>query len=112
MKRAAVTRVCGIAGERVLGFYNLAAGAMTHAEAPVRLRRNIPDPVPEMVLGPAAGDKIVRGRHIAARLLRRKLQAAEIAGGFAASPVDPLCCDSGQKFNQCRGIENRFIQVA
>lgn len=102
------------AGGRVVGYYTLAVGAITHAQAPGRIKRNMPDPVPVMVLGRLAVDKAFQGRHIGAGLLRdavlRTVQAAEIAGirailvhaisedakhfydgyGFAASPVDPL----------------------
>ena len=34
------------AGQHVVGYYALAVGAVTHAEAPGRVRRNMPDPVP------------------------------------------------------------------
>jgi hypothetical protein len=50
------------AGKRVLGFYTLAVGAVAHPEAPGRVRRNMPDPVPAMVLGRLAVDKTVQGR--------------------------------------------------
>ena len=102
------------AGKRVLGYYTLAVGAVARAEAPGRVRRNMPDPVPVMVLGRLAVDKSAQGRHIGGGLLRdavlRTVQAAEIAGirailvhaisgeakrfyegyGFVGSPVDPL----------------------
>jgi GNAT superfamily N-acetyltransferase len=102
------------AGNRVVGYYTLAVGAVAHAEAPGRVRRNMPDAVPVMVLGRLAVDKAFQGRRIGAGLLRdavlRTVQAAEIAGiravlvhaiseaakrfyegyGFVASPVDPL----------------------
>jgi ribosomal protein S18 acetylase RimI-like enzyme len=102
------------AGRRVVGYYTLAVGAVAHAEAPGRVRRNMPDPVPAMVLGRLAVDKAFQGRHIGAGLLRdavlRIVQAAEIGGirailvhaiseaakrfyesyGFVSSPVDPL----------------------
>lgn len=102
------------AGLRVVGYYTLAVGAVEHAQAPGRLRRNMPDPVPAMVLGRLAVDEAFQGRHIGAGMLRdavlRTVQAAEIAGirailvhaisdeakrfyesyGFIASPVDPL----------------------
>jgi GNAT superfamily N-acetyltransferase len=102
------------AGNRVVGYYTLAVGAVAHAEVPGRIRRNMPDPVPVMVLGRLAVDQCAQGRHIGGGLLRdavvRTMQAAEIAGirailvhaisaeakrfyegyGFVASPVDPL----------------------
>ena len=102
------------AGKRVVAYYTLAAGAVAHTEAPGRVRRNMPDPVPVMVLGRLAVDRAFQGRHFGAGLLRdavlRTAQAAEIGGirailvhaisesakrfyesyGFVASPVDPL----------------------
>ena len=102
------------AGKRVVGYYALAVGAVAHAEAPGRVKRNMPDPVPAMVLGRLAVDKGFQGRHIGTGLLRdavlRTVQAAEIGGirailvhaiseaamrfyeshGFVASPVDPM----------------------
>lgn len=100
--------------KRVVGYYSLAVGAVTHAESPGRVRRNMPDPVPVMVLGRLAVDKDFQGRHIGAGLLLdavlRTVQAAQIVGirailvhaisepakrfyegfGFVSSPVDPL----------------------
>ncbi len=102
------------AGSKVVGFYTLAAGAITHSEAPGRIRRNMPDPVPVMVLGRLAVDKSIHGQGVGTGLLQdavlRIVRAAEIAGirailvhaisetakrfyekhGFVASPVDPL----------------------
>ena len=101
-------------GQKVIGYYSLAVGAVAHAEAPGRVRRNMPDPVPAMVLGRLAIDKAYQGTGIGTGLLRdailRTLQAAAIAGirvilvhaiseaakrfyekhGFIASPVDPM----------------------
>jgi hypothetical protein len=102
------------AGTRVVGYYTLAVGAVAHVEAPGRVRRNMPDPVPAMVLGRLAVDRAFQRRYIGAGLLcdavLRTVQAAEIAGirailvhaiseeakrfnegyGFVTSPVDPL----------------------
>jgi GNAT superfamily N-acetyltransferase len=101
-------------GERVVGYYTLAAGAIAHAGAPGRIRRNMPEPVPVMVLGRLAVDKAFHGQGIGTGLLRdavlRIVLAAEIVGirailvhaisetakafyekyGFVSSPVDPL----------------------
>jgi GNAT superfamily N-acetyltransferase len=96
----------------VVGFYALAAGAVAHAEAPTRIKRNMPDPIPVMLLGRLAVDERFQHRGIGTDLLQdavlRTLQAAGIAGirailvnaisknakqfyenyGFIASPVD------------------------
>lgn len=100
-------------GARVIAFYSLANGALAHREAPGRLKRNMPDPIPVMVLGRLAVDRASQGRGLGRALLRdailRTLHAAEIAGvrailvhakdddarrfyvhlGFLASPADP-----------------------
>lgn len=102
------------AGKKVVGYYTLAAGAIAHVEAPGRIRRNMPDPVPVIVLGRLAVDRAFHGQGVGTGLLRdavvRIVHAAEIAGvrailvhaisedakrfyeryGFVASPVDPL----------------------
>lgn len=102
------------AGGRVVGYYALASGGVAQAQAPGRVRHNMPDPVPVMVLGRLAVDRGWQGRNLGRSLLRdavvRTLQAAKIGGirailvqaisedakrfyeryGFRVSPVDPL----------------------
>src|SRR3974377_1057398 len=72
------------AGKRVVGYYALAVGALAHAAAPGRVKRNMPDPIPVMVLGRLAIDRNYQGRGVGPALLRdavlRTLQAGEIAG--------------------------------
>ncbi len=69
---------------RVIAYYSLAAAAVPHAEATGRSRRNMPDPIPAMLLARLAVDSAFQGRQIGANLLRdairRTLGAAEIAG--------------------------------
>jgi GNAT superfamily N-acetyltransferase len=101
-------------GGRVVGYYALATGGVAQAQAPGRVRRNMPDPVPVMILGRLAVDRSWQGRNLGASMLRdaivRTLQAAEIVGirailvdaisevakrfyephGFRVSPVDPM----------------------
>lgn len=121
LRRAARNEVSGAsrtyvacAGEKVAGYYSLAVGAVAHAGAPGRIKRNMPDPVPVMILGRLAVDEAFQGRGIGPALLAdavlRTVQAAEIAGiramlvhaiserakrfyeahGFRASPIDPM----------------------
>jgi GNAT superfamily N-acetyltransferase len=108
--RTYVVRAAG----RVVGYYALAAGGVAQATATGRVRRNMPDPVPVMVLGRLAVDRNYQGRGVAKGLLRdailRTLQVARMAGirallvhaispeakrfyehcGFSASSVDPM----------------------
>jgi len=102
------------AGRRIVGYYALAVGAVAHAGVTGKIRRNMPDPLPVMVLGRLAVHKDCQGKRIGAALLRdailRTMQAAEIAGirailvhaisdgarifyercGFHSTPLDPM----------------------
>jgi GNAT superfamily N-acetyltransferase len=101
-------------GNTVVGYYCLAAGAIDRDEAPKPLQRNMPDPIPVMVLGRLAVDRSYQDQGIGSALLRdavlRVLQVAEIAGvkailvhaiseeakayylskGFIESPIEPM----------------------
>ncbi len=120
-RRAAQNEVIGAsrtyvvcAGKRVIGYYSLAVGAAAHEQLVGRVKRNMPDPIPVMILGRLAVDLAFQGKGIGTGLLKdallRTIQAANIAGirallvhaisdaakrfyeayGFIASPVDPL----------------------
>jgi GNAT superfamily N-acetyltransferase len=101
-------------GDAVIAYYCLANGAIAQSTATGRVRRNMPDPIPVMVIGRLAVDRQWQSRGIGQALLRdavlRTLQAAEIAGirailvhaisedakrfyekhGFMASSLDPM----------------------
>jgi GNAT superfamily N-acetyltransferase len=71
-------------GDDVAGFYCLANGAVLHPDAPGRIRRNMPDPIPVMVLGRLAVDRRFQGQGLGRALVRdavlRTAQTAELAG--------------------------------
>lgn len=99
---------------RVYGYYALAAGAVAHQAATGSVRRNMPDPIPVMVLARLAVDRRAQGIKLGASLLRdavdRALTVSHNAGvrallvhalnerarefyeyhGFQASRVNPL----------------------
>lgn len=101
-------------GQRVVGYYCLAAGAVARSAAPGSVRRNMPEPIPVMVLGRLAVDAQWSGRGLGTGLLKdavqRTLRVAEEVGirallahamsvdakafylrhGFAESPVDAM----------------------
>ena len=101
-------------GNKVVGYYSLAVGSIEHAFAPGAIRRNMPQPIPVMILARLAVDRRYAGRSIGTGMVRdallRTLQAADIAGirallvhalhekaaafyrarGFAVSPFAPL----------------------
>ena len=89
---------------RVVGYYALAAGAVAHAAATGRARRNMPDPVPVMVIGRLAIDSNFQGRGLGRALLRdavlRTMQAAEIAG-IRAVLVHAISEDARMFYERC-----------
>ena len=100
--------------QHVVGYYALASGGIDLDAAPGRLRRNMPDPLPVVVLGRLAIARSEQGQGLGHALLRdaslRVLQAAERVGvallvvhalsdrakqfyidwGFKVSPLDPM----------------------
>ncbi|MEG4329401.1 GNAT family N-acetyltransferase [Microcoleus sp. herbarium5] len=100
--------------QAVIAYYCLATGAIAQTAATTQVRRNMPDPIPVMVIGRLACDRNWQGCGIGRALLRdailRTLQAAEIAGirailvhaisedaklfyqkcGLTVSPIDPM----------------------
>lgn len=101
-------------GDRVLAYYALASSAVTIDATPSRFRRNMPDPIPVVVLGRLAVDQSHQGRGFGRVLVqdagRRIIQAADTIGmrgllvhalsveakafyeriGFEPSPLDPM----------------------
>lgn len=99
---------------RVFGYYAMAAGAVAHTEATSGVRRNMPDPVPVMVLARLAVDQRAQGFKLGASLLQdavgRARAVAQNAGvravlvhalndrakqfyahyGFQPSPIHPM----------------------
>jgi len=95
-----------IGGSRVVGYYTLAAGAIAVIEAPGRVRRNSPDPIPMVVLGRLAIDQAWQGRGFGHLLLRdavlRTRQAAETIGirGLLVHALSP----AAKRFYETRGF--------
>ena len=62
------------AQQNVLGYYALAAGAVSHGVAPGSIRRNMPHPIPVIVLGRLALHADWTGQGIGAGLLKDAVQ--------------------------------------
>ncbi len=99
---------------KVLAHYSLASSAVMTTAAPGRFRRNMPDPIPVVVLGRLAVDTSSHGQGVGRALVRdaglRVIQVAETIGirgmlvyalsaearefylrvGFEASPIDQM----------------------
>jgi GNAT superfamily N-acetyltransferase len=102
------------AGQRVVGYYSLAAGSLLPNAATGQVRRNMPNPVPVILLGRLAVDQAWQGKGLGGDLLHdavlRALSAGEVVGvramlvhaisaeakafyeklGFHPSPIDPM----------------------
>lgn len=98
----------------VIGYYAIAAGAVSHHAATSAVRRNMPDPVPVMVLARLAVDHRAQGLKLGGAMLQdavnRTVTVAQNAGvrallvhalhdrakdfyahyGFQASPLHPM----------------------
>lgn len=99
---------------RVYGYYAIAAGAISHQRAIGGVRRNMPDPIPVMVLARLAVDHRAQGIKLGGGLLQdavnRAVTVSQNTGvrallvhalheraksfyedyGFQVSPVDPM----------------------
>jgi predicted N-acetyltransferase YhbS len=76
-KRALANQVSGASrtfvaceGRRVAGYYALASGAVTVASVPGKFRRNMPDPIPVVLLGRLAVDRAWQGQGLGRSLFR------------------------------------------
>lgn len=82
-KRALVNHLTGASrsyvateGTRVAGFYCLSAGAIEHAAATGNIRRNMPEPIPVIVMGRLAADRAFQGHGLGPALLLHALETA------------------------------------
>jgi GNAT superfamily N-acetyltransferase len=87
-ERSGASRTYVLCADReVVGYYCLATGAIDQDEAPGPLRRNMPDPIPVLVLGRLAIDRRYQNQGLGHAMLRdaimRALQVAEIVGAVA-----------------------------
>lgn len=67
---ASRTFVVCTGGHEVVGYYSLATGAIARESAPGAIRRNMPEPIPVIVLGRLAVDQRFQGTGLGRALLR------------------------------------------
>jgi GNAT superfamily N-acetyltransferase len=99
-------------GVEVIGYYSLSAGAISQEAAPKAMRRNMPDPLPILLLGRLAVDKRYHNQGIGQALLRdamlRAVNVAEEAGVFAI--LVHALTDSAKQFYLSRGFIESPLQ--
>lgn len=103
-----------LVGDRVIGYYSLTAGSVLSATATGKVKRNMPNPVPVILLGRLAIDRAWQNKGLGANLLAdavlRIMGAGETIGvrailvhaiseeakafyekhGFRPSPIEPM----------------------
>ena len=74
-------------GDRVIGFYSLAASSLERRRVSSRIGRSMPEPIPVILLGQLAVDRNYQGKGLGTDLLKdagkRALAAAEVIGARA-----------------------------
>ncbi len=93
-------------GETVVGYYSLSAGAISHEASPKAMRRNMPDPLPILLLGRLAVDRRYHNQGLGQALLRdAMLRAVNVSGdaGVFAILVHALS-DQAKQFYLSRGF--------
>lgn len=98
---ASRTFVCCGSDSNVLAYYSLASSAVTTNTSPGRFRRNMPDPIPVVVLGRLAVDKSLHGQGVARALVRD--------AGLRVIQVRRLSAFVGCWFTPCRMKRGNFI---
>jgi GNAT superfamily N-acetyltransferase len=86
-------------GKRVVAYYALASGAIAQAGVPGKFRRNMPDPIPVVVLARSAVDRSCQGRGLGLALFqdagRRVAHAADTIGirGILVHAISEEACN-------------------
>ena len=95
--------------DNVVGYYVLATGSVMHKDAPSKIKRNMPEPIPVMVLGRLAVDKHAQSMGIGRGLLKdailRTITVAKQAG-IKALLVHALSEEARKFYLQCGFIES------
>jgi GNAT superfamily N-acetyltransferase len=97
---------------KVVGYYSLSAGGIAQETTPKAMRRNMPDPMPVILLGRLAIDKQYHNQGIGQALLRdamlRSVAHAEGMGIFAI--LVHALSDDAKQFYLSRGFVQSPIQ--
>jgi predicted N-acetyltransferase YhbS len=95
-------------GNRVVGFHALAAGSVEHEASPKSLTRNMPKPIPAIVLGRLAVDTQYQRQGIGAGLLQDAIFRALSAANQVAARV--LLCHAIDNEARTFYLKHGFVQ--
>ncbi|WP_031435066.1 GNAT family N-acetyltransferase [Methylomarinum vadi] len=97
---------------KVIGYYCLSAGAISHEASPKSMRRNMPDPLPVILLGRLAVDQRYHNQGIGQELLRdallRAVNVSKDTGVFAI--LVHALSEPAKQFYLSRGFVESTIQ--
>jgi GNAT superfamily N-acetyltransferase len=100
-------------GETVVAYYTLSAGAISHETSPKSMRRNMPNPLPVLLLGRLAVDRRYHNQGIGQALLRdamlRAVHVSAEAGVFAL--LVHALSDAAKQFYISRGFVESPLQA-
>ena len=98
--------------KKIIGYYTLSTGAISHEAAPKAMRRNMPDPLPVLLLGRLAIDRSYHNKGLGSALLRdamlRAVSISHDAGVFAI--LVHALSDQAKQFYLSRGFVESFLQ--
>ena len=99
-------------GRSVIGYYSLSAGGILQEAAPKPMRRNMPDPLPVLLLGRLAIDRRYHNQGLGRALLRdamlRAVHVASDAGVFAI--LVHALSEQAKRFYLSRGFVESPLQ--
>lgn len=98
--------------KKVIGYYSLSAGAISHESTPKTMRRNMPNPLPVLLLGRLAIDRNYHNKGLGSALLRdAMLRSVSVAGdaGVFAILVHALS-EQAKRFYMSRGFTESPLQ--
>lgn len=99
-------------GKTVIGYYSISAGAISHEAVLKAMQRNMPDPLPVLLLGRLAIDKNYHNNGLGSALLRdAMIRAVSVAGdaGVFAILVHALS-EQAKRFYISRGFVESPLQ--
>jgi predicted N-acetyltransferase YhbS len=96
---------------KVIGYYAIATGSIEHIGLPSKLRRNMPDPIPVLILGRLAVDTKWQSKHIGSGLLKDAvLRACIIAKQVGVSALLVHCIsEQAKQYYQHHGFVESLI---
>lgn len=93
--------------DRVIGYYALASGSVERMVVPKSLARNMPEPIPVIVLGRLAIDSSMQGKRLGSSLLKDALLRTlkvSLEVGIRAVLVHAIS-DDAKRFYQAYGFQ-------